>query len=125
MTLEEFKQVYSPNQAYCCVVEDNIKKLVLALAKIKTYNIGTVEALSVPDIMDVISKSDEENFSNDHIVTEYFNQIKESPYSTKFRSTVGSCLNSFSRTIKIVMECSLQLSPQEYQEIFEQGGIED
>ena len=107
------------------MVEDNIKKLVLALAKIKTYNMGTVEALSVPDMIDVISRSNEEEFSNDHIVTEYFNQIKETPYSTKFRSTVGSCLNSFSRTIKIVMEYSLQLSPQEYQEIFEQGGIED
>ena len=125
MTLEEFKETNKSNQAYCCVVEDNIKKLVLALAKIKTYNMGTVEALSVPDMMDVISRSNEEEFSNDHIVTEYFNQIKETPYSMRFRSTVGSCLNSFSRTIKIVMECGIQLSPNEYQEVFEQGGIED
>ena len=125
MTLEEFKEINQSNQAYCCAVEDNIKRLVLALAKIKTYNLGTVEALSVPDMIDVISRSNEEEFSNDSIVTEYFNQIRENPYSTKFRSTVGSCLNSFSRTIKIVMECSIQLSPNEYQEVFEQGGIED
>ena len=125
MTLEEFKETNKSNQSYCCVVEDNIKKLVISLAKIKTYNFGAVEILSVPDIMDVISRSNEHEFSNDHIVTEYFNQIKETPYSTKFRSTVGSCLNSFSRTVKIVMECSIQLSPNEYQEVFEQGGIED
>ena len=125
MTLEEFKEINQSNQAYCCAVEDNIKKLVIALAKVKTYNAGTAEVLSVPDIMDVISRSNEEEFSNDSIVTEYFNQIRENPYSTKFRSTVGSCLNSFSRTVKIVMECGIQLSPDEYKEAFEQGGIED
>ena len=125
MTLEEFKEVNKSNQAYCCVVEENVKKLILSLAKIKTYNYGTVEALSVPDIMDVISRSNEEEFSNDHIVTEYFNQINETPYSTKFRSTVGSCLNSFSRTVKIIMECGIQLSPDEYIQVFEQGGIKD
>lgn len=125
MTLDEFKELNKQNQDYCHAVEDNIKKLVISLAKIKTYNYGAIEVLSVPDMMDVISKSSEEEFSNDHIIAEYFNQINETPYSTRFRSTVGSCLNSFNRTIKIIYGRSIQLSPNEYTQIFEQGGIED